>query len=136
STASTRPAQPIGWMRFRFPCGRLSHPPCQPTKLSSIRLHRVWIELKIEETASGFEGRAIAMPESNHPNADVRMRGFVARSTVKDAVAWIDAAIPAMGDLPTEEVPLPEAAGRVLAADVASAVDVPAFARAMMDGLA
>ena len=38
--------------------------------------------------------------------------------------------------LPTEEVPLPEALGRVLAEDVASDMDMPPFARSAMDGYA
>jgi molybdopterin molybdotransferase len=41
-----------------------------------------------------------------------------------------------MAELPTEEVPLDAAAGRVLACDVISGVDVPSFARSMMDGFA
>jgi hypothetical protein len=27
--------------------------------------------------------------KSNHPNADVRMRGFAQRTTVDDALAWL-----------------------------------------------
>src|SRR5271156_6122798 len=38
--------------------------------------------------------------------------------------------------LPAEEVPLAEALGRVLAADVAAPVDVPGFDRANVDGFA
>lgn len=72
---------------------------------------------------------------SPHPNADVRMRGFTSRSTVEAAWAWLDAALaklpPAM-----EVVGLFEAGGRVLAQDVTSAIDVPGFARSMMDGYA
>ena len=72
---------------------------------------------------------------SPHPNADVRMRGFTSRSTVEAAWAWLDAALaklsPAM-----EVVGLFETGGRVLAQDVTSAVDVPGFARSMMDGYA
>jgi molybdopterin molybdotransferase len=64
---------------------------------------------------------------------DVRMRGFRDRADVEKVVAWVDA-------LPrpdrAEEVPLAQAAGRVLAEDVASDVDVPAFRRAAMDGWA
>ena len=74
--------------------------------------------------------------ESEHPNADVRMRGFAQRATVEDALAWIDSVVPQFGDLGTEEVSLLDAAGRVLARDVASGVNIPAFARAMMDGYA
>lgn len=67
------------------------------------------------------------------PETDVRMRGFARRATVDAALAWVDAhARP----LSTETVPLDQAAGRVLAEDVVSTVDVPGFRRAMMDGYA
>lgn len=65
--------------------------------------------------------------------ADVRMRGFARRTTVAEARRWLDGATRALGP---ETVPLGEAAGRVLAENVASEVDVPGFARAMMDGYA
>lgn len=74
--------------------------------------------------------------EAPHPNADVRMRGFAQRATVDDALAWIDSVLPQFGELEAEEVSLLDAMGRVLARDVASGVNVPAFARAMMDGFA
>ncbi len=74
--------------------------------------------------------------ESKHPNADVRMRGFVQRTTVDAALAWVDSALPGFGDLHSEEVSLLSASGRVLARDVTSRVNVPGFARAMMDGFA
>jgi len=72
--------------------------------------------------------------------ADVRMRGFARRTTVDDALKWLDeqterltgVAVP----LATEAVPLDGAAGRVLAVDATSPVDVPAFDRSMMDGFA
>src|SRR2546421_258458 len=73
---------------------------------------------------------------SEQPNADVRMRGFAQRTTVEDAIAWVDSVLPDFGDLRGEEVPLPDASGRVLARDVVSPVNVPGFARAMMDGFA
>ena len=76
------------------------------------------------------------MTNSNHPNADVRMRGFAHRSTVEQALAWIDSVLPTSVDLPAESVSLQEAAGRVLARDVTSRVNVPNFARSMMDGFA
>jgi molybdopterin molybdotransferase len=64
---------------------------------------------------------------------DVRMRGFAQRHTVDAALAWLDSQLqPLTGEM----VPLPLAAGRVLAASVASTVDVPGFDRAMMDGYA
>src|SRR5215510_8733384 len=67
------------------------------------------------------------------PPADVRMRGFARRTTVDAALAWIDAHCQR---LPTERISIWQAAGRVLAADVISRVDVPGFARSMMDGFA
>ncbi|HEX2477384.1 MAG TPA: hypothetical protein VHK01_21690, partial [Lacipirellulaceae bacterium] len=78
----------------------------------------------------------MARPEPSHPNADVRMRGFAQRTTVADALAWIDSNLPNFGELGVEEVSLLSAAGRVLARDVVSSVNVPGFARAMMDGFA
>ena len=74
--------------------------------------------------------------ESKHPNADVRMRGFATRTTVEDALSWVDAAMPEIRDLPIEDVSLAHSSGRVLARDIVSHVNVPGFARAMMDGLA
>ena len=74
------------------------------------------------------------MPDrASHPNADVRMRGFVSRSTLEEALAWLDRQVHA---LPAEVVGLGSAAGRVLASDIISDVDVPGFDRAMMDGYA
>jgi molybdopterin molybdotransferase len=64
---------------------------------------------------------------------DVRMRGFVDRATVDAAWNWIDAHA---DPLESEVVPFEDAHGRVLASDVASAMDVPAFDRAAMDGYA
>jgi molybdopterin molybdotransferase len=62
---------------------------------------------------------------------DVRMRGFQDRTEVADAVAILAARIPVLA---AEPVPLTEAAGRVLAADVTADVAVPPFDRAAMDG--
>ena len=64
---------------------------------------------------------------------DVRMRGFAQRSTVEDALAWIDKLALTQT---TEVVDLAHLAGRVLAEDVTSRIDVPGFDRAMMDGFA
>ncbi len=64
---------------------------------------------------------------------DVRMRGFAQRQTVDAALRWIDEHV---AELEPEFIPLRQAAGRVLAEDVASPMDVPAFDRAMMDGFA
>jgi molybdopterin molybdotransferase len=61
------------------------------------------------------------------------MRGFQDRTDVADAVGLLRQRIL---PLPLESVPLARAAGRVLAAEVASTVDVPPFDRAAMDGYA
>lgn len=61
------------------------------------------------------------------------MRGFARRATVADALKWLDGHTHRLNE---ETVPLAEAVGRVLAADVTSRVDVPSFARSMMDGFA
>ncbi len=64
---------------------------------------------------------------------DVRMRGFRERTSVEAALAILERRV---GALDAELVLVTEAAGRVAAADVTSAVDVPHFARAAMDGYA
>ena len=64
---------------------------------------------------------------------DVRMRGFRDRAEVADVLQLLDVRTAV---LPGEPVPLAELAGRVLAESVVSAVDVPGFARAAMDGYA
>jgi molybdopterin molybdotransferase len=61
------------------------------------------------------------------------MRGFARRTTVEAALAWIDVHC---HRLPAERISIWQAAGRVLAADVISRVDVPGFGRSMMDGFA
>ena len=61
------------------------------------------------------------------------MRGFARRHTVQAALAWLDSQL---HPLDAEDVPLRAAAGRVLAADVVSDLDVPGFDRATMDGYA
>jgi molybdopterin molybdotransferase len=68
-----------------------------------------------------------------HPAQDVRMHGFTRRHTVREALAWLDAQLQL---LDTEHVSLRDAAGRVLARDISSDVDVPGFDRATMDGYA
>ncbi|QDS96851.1 molybdopterin molybdotransferase MoeA [Adhaeretor mobilis] len=75
-------------------------------------------------------------PNAAHPNADVRMRGFAVRSTVQQALAWLDEHCPSTTELMQELISLSDAAGRVLAENVNSTVDVPQFRRAMMDGFA
>jgi molybdopterin molybdotransferase len=64
------------------------------------------------------------------------MRGFARRTTVNDAIDWIDSALPDFKELGSEDVSLLSAAGRVLARDVVSCLNVPGFARAMMEGFA
>jgi molybdopterin molybdotransferase len=64
---------------------------------------------------------------------DVRMRGFAARADVEEVLRFLGERV---HPLAAEEVPLAEAAGRVLAADVHAAVSVPGFARSAMDGYA
>jgi molybdopterin molybdotransferase len=64
---------------------------------------------------------------------DVRMRGFRQRATVEEAYhAALDGVVARLA----EDVSVVECAGRVLADDVTSEVDVPAFRRATMDGFA
>ena len=71
--------------------------------------------------------------DSKNPSADVRMRGFVQRSTVEEVLAWLGETIAPLG---SEPVSVTCAAGRVLAADVAASCNVPGFERSMMDGYA
>jgi len=61
------------------------------------------------------------------------MRGFAQRTTVRKALEWLDRQLK---PLDRETVSLPSAAGRSLADDMVSAVNVPRFERAMMDGFA
>ena len=72
-------------------------------------------------------------PNASQANQDVRMRGFASRTTVEQALCWIDEhACP----LESQRVSIHAAWQRVLANDVVSAVDVPGFDRSMMDGYA
>ena len=64
---------------------------------------------------------------------DVRMHGFRTRSEVPAVLDWIDQHAARLG---AESVPLGEACGRTLAADVIAPLDVPGFDRAAMDGFA
>ena len=65
--------------------------------------------------------------------SDPRRKGFRLRATVAEVLATIDARV---NRLTAQEIPLTEAAGRVLAHDVVAAEPVPPFDRAAMDGLA
>lgn len=71
--------------------------------------------------------------DSHPPSADVRMRGFSRRTTVEDALAWVDAHA---NSLASERVSIWQAGGRVLAEEITSQVSVPQFSRSMMDGYA
>lgn len=61
------------------------------------------------------------------------MRGFAARSTVKQAIDWVDQHAMPLG---STNVPIGDTHGRVLAEDVVSTLNVPAFDRSAMDGYA
>ena len=66
-------------------------------------------------------------------NADVRMRGFQSRADVEEVRRLVREGV---RPLAPETVTIQEAAGRVLAEDVAARVPVPGFTRAAMDGYA
>jgi molybdopterin molybdotransferase len=73
------------------------------------------------------------MDPTRTPFFDVRMRGFRDRAEVTDVVRLIDERVP---PLSAETIPVAQAAGRVLTADVVAEVAVPGFDRAAMDGYA
>ena len=61
------------------------------------------------------------------------MRGFRTRTTVEEALAWIDEqTFPGS----SESIDISQATGRVLAEDIISTIDVPSFDRSAMDGYA
>lgn len=60
-------------------------------------------------------------------------RGFAERSSLEPATGWVDAHAHALA---AEDVPLEEAVGRIVAADVTAEIDVPPFDRASTDGYA
>jgi len=62
-----------------------------------------------------------------------RPRHFAERSAMAAATGWVDARTSPLGP---EEVPLDAATGRILAADIAAAADVPDCDRAATDGYA
>ena len=64
---------------------------------------------------------------------EVRLKGFSKRAPLDDVLAWIRSAVDPIG---VERLPFRSAEGRVLAEDVVSKVNVPAFHRAAMDGFA
>jgi len=61
------------------------------------------------------------------------MRGFARRVAVADAVGWVRSHARLLG---SETAVLAQLAGRALAQDITSDVDVPGFDRSMMDGFA
>lgn len=64
---------------------------------------------------------------------DVRMRGFKHRSSVEDVINWLDQqTLP----LPEQTIAIEQATGRILAQDIVSEINIPGFARSMMDGYA
>jgi molybdopterin molybdotransferase len=65
--------------------------------------------------------------------SDVRMRGFRDRAEVDDVIRLIDGRA---APLPAETIALDQAFDRILATDITSAVNVPPFDRAAMDGYA
>ena len=65
--------------------------------------------------------------------ADVRMKGFASRSTVDEAIGWLDEQCERVS---IETIPIDAAVRRVLAEDVMAPIDVPAFDRSAMDGYA
>lgn len=73
------------------------------------------------------------MNDKPRPFFDVRMRGFRDRTEVDDAMRLLEQRVRALA---AEHVNVVDAAGRVLAESVVSAMDVPGFARAAMDGYA
>ena len=73
------------------------------------------------------------MPNEPPRIDDVRMHGFSRRSEVPAVLDWIERHA---SRLDVEALPLEDAAGRVLAADLVSPLDVPGFDRAAMDGYA
>ena len=77
---------------------------------------------------------SMPQPDPTVPaTSDVRMKGFARRVRVEQAWDWLASQL---RPLPTETVALHEAWGRVLSESIVSAVDVPGFPRAMMDGYA
>ena len=64
---------------------------------------------------------------------DVRMRGFKHSSSVEDVINWLDQqTLP----LPEQTIAIEQATGRILAQDIVSEINIPGFARSMMDGYA
>ncbi|MFT5463915.1 MAG: molybdopterin molybdotransferase, partial [Planctomycetota bacterium] len=89
-----------------------------------------WTEIALED---GDQLEIIPAVEGGSGKADVRMRGFRERSTFDSALTAALAGLRPRQELLGFDADL---AGRVLAEDVVSTVDVPPFDRAAMDGYA
>jgi molybdopterin molybdotransferase len=76
---------------------------------------------------------AMSDPTTRPAFFDPRTRGFRDRAEVADVLRLLDGRLRALSP---ESVPVPRAAGRVLASVVVAAVAVPGFDRAAMDGYA
>ncbi len=64
---------------------------------------------------------------------DVRMRGFKQRSSVEEVINWLDQQAINVSE---QTIALQDATGRILAHDIVSDINIPGFARSMMDGYA
>lgn len=73
------------------------------------------------------------LASENLTSDDVRMRGFKKRSVVEEVLNWLDQHTI---QLAKESILVSDAAGRVLASDIDSEINIPSFARSMMDGFA
>src|SRR6185295_8097933 len=89
--------------------------------------------LPIPNRQVGKYAATVCRPRGAAMIPDVRMRGFRDRAEVEDVVRLLDERL---ARLPAEAIGVAAAADRVLAADIVSEVNVPAFDRAAMDGFA
>lgn len=64
---------------------------------------------------------------------DVRMRGFKQRVPIDSVLNWL---VQQSIKRPEQNIAISDAAGRVLAHDIVSDINIPGFARSMMDGYA
>src|SRR5947209_18341657 len=94
-------------------------------RASTCKINRARFALEPVLEPSGAMNPSSDRPTSRAtPFFDVRMRGFRDRAEVADVVALLAARLQ---PLPSEDTELREAAGRVLAENVVSEVDVPSF---------
>lgn len=80
-----------------------------------------------------MNSKNMKLAKENFIADDVRMRGFKHRSAVEDVLAWLDQQ---SIDLPEQTISIQNALGRVLTHDIVSDINIPGFARSMMDGYA